>query len=187
MELDDKGWEGWDDDSPPMQFYYAAAQGDVTQVQALLAQGMSVNTMYPFDESLLIRAAQFSQLEVARLLLDHGADVDHQDNTGCTALKSAVEEDSVEMVDLLLDAGADMTILGGTDAGNALHTAARDGHVEIVRLLLRRGADPNAPDGDGCSVSYLQRLLFLEERPEVTSEILALLQSAGAADRRGAA
>lgn len=179
MELDDVRW---DDAFPPMQFYYAAAQGDVKQVQTFLAQGMSANTRGPFDESMLIRAAQFGQVEAARLLLDQGANVNHQDNTGCTALKSAVEEGSIGMVSLLLNAGADTTLLGGSDAGSALHSAARDGRVEIVRLLLQRGADPNAPDMDGCTVSHLQRLLFLEKRSDVTAQVLALLKSAGATD-----
>lgn len=67
MELDDVRW---DDDCPPMQFYYAAAQGDVKQVQTFPAQGMSANTRGPFDASMLIRAAQFGQVEAARLLLD---------------------------------------------------------------------------------------------------------------------
>jgi ankyrin repeat protein len=179
MELDD---EIWDDDAPAMQFYYAAAQGDVKLVQTFLAQGMSANTVGPFGESMLLRAAQFSQVEVARLLLAHSANVNCKDGSGYTALTSAVEEGSIEMVNLLIDAGADMTILGGSDAGTALHTAARDGYVEIVQLLLERGADPNAPDMDGCTVSYLQRTLFLEERPKATSQILVLLKAAGAVD-----
>jgi ankyrin repeat protein len=174
MELDDERW--YDD------FDDAASQGDVSQVQILLAQGMSANTVGSFDESLLIRAADFGQVEVARLLLAHGANVNYRDKTGYTALTSAVEAGSVELVNLLLDAGADMTILGGSDAGSALHSAARDGNVEIVRLLLQRGADPNAPDMDGETVSYLQRLLFLEKRPEETTQILAMLKAAGAND-----
>ena len=180
MEIDNNDWGDWDDDSPVMQFYYAAAQGDVTRVQAFLAQGMSANTTGPFDESMLSRTAQFGQVEVARVLLKHGANINYQDNTGYTALKNAVEEGSIEMVRLLLDAGADMSILGGCGSGTALHSAARDGQMEIVRLLLQRGADPNALDMDGCSVTYLQRSLFLETRPEVTTQILALLKSAGA-------
>ena len=176
MELDEERWDDFDD---------AASQGDVTRVQALLAQGIGANTLGTFGESMLIRAADFGQVAVARILLDHGANVNHQDETGYTALTSAVEEGSVEMINLLLDAGADMTILGGSDAGSALHSAARDGNVEIVRLLLQRGADPNAPDMDGETVSYLQRLLFLEKRPEETTQILALLKAAGATDFRG--
>ena len=179
MENDNKGWGDWDDASPTMQFYYAAAQGDVNLVQTLLAQGMSADTV-AFDESMLIQAAQFSQVKVARLLLANGANVNYKDPTGYTALTSAVEEGSIEMVNLLLDAGADLTILGGSGAGSALHSAARDGQVEIVRLLLQRGADPNALDMDGCSVTYLQRFLFLEKRPEVTTQILALLKAAEA-------
>ena len=172
----------WDDDSPPMQFHYAVSQADVKQVQDFLAQGMSADTKIDFGESLLGRAAYLGHIEIARLLLDRGADVNYNDDTGYTALKLAAEEGHLEMVRLLLDAGADMTICGGLDAGNPLHKAAQCGHVAVVRLLLERGADPNAPDMDGETVSYLQRLLFLEKRPEVTSQILALLKAAGATD-----
>ena len=179
MENDNKGWGDWDDASPTMQFYYAAAQGDVNLVQTLLAQGMSADTV-AFDESMLIRAAQFGQIEVAKMLLAHGANVNYKGPAGYTALTSAVEEGSLERVRLLLDTGADMSILGGSGSGTALHSAARYGQVEIVRLLLQRGADPNALDMDGRSVTYLQRLLFLEKRPEVTTQILALLKAAEA-------
>ncbi len=181
MERED---EIWDDESPPMQFYYAAAQGDVKQVQTFLAQGMSANTLAFGDESMLSRAAQFGQVEVARLLLANGANVNYRDPTGYTALTSAVEVGSIEMVNLLLDAGADLTILGGSDAGSALHSAARDGNIEMVRLLLQRGADPNAPDMDGCTVSYLQRFFRGRgmNRPKEAFQILDLLKTAGATD-----
>ena len=161
-------------------FYYAAAQGDVNLVETLLVQDISADTVGPFDESMLIRAAQFGQIEVAEMLLAHRANVNYKGPAGYTALTSAVEEGSLEMVRLLLDTGADMSILGGSGSGTALHSAARDGQVEIVRLLLQRGADPNALDMDGRSVTYLQRFLFLEKRPEVTTQILALLKAAGA-------
>ena len=173
-----------DDDSPTMQLCYAVDEGNIPLVKALLAQGLSVNTLGPCTESMLIRAAQFSQVEAARILLEHGANVNYQDNTCCTALKDAVVEGSLEMVTLLLDAGADMTILGGADTGNALHTASRQGHIEIARLLLQRGADPDAPDMEGCTASYLQhffRSLGMND-PDVSTQILALLKAAGAAD-----
>lgn len=179
MELDD---ERWDDNSPPMQFYYAVVEPNVEQVKAFLAQGMSVDTLSAWDESMLQSAARLGRVEVACLLLQQGAAINYQDGMHYTALKLAAEEGQLEMVHLLLNAGADMTICGGTDAGNALHGAAMCGHVEIVRLLLERGADPNALDMDGCTVSYLQRTLFLKERPEATSQILVLLKSAGAVD-----
>ncbi len=115
---------------------------------------------------------------MVRLLLGHGADVNRRGLLDEPALKIAVLEGNLGMVTLLLDAGANMSVCSGGDAGNALHAAAMCGHLEIVRLLLDRGADPDAEDMDGRTAGYLQRELFLKKRPEVTQEILAMLQAA---------
>ena len=170
----------WGDDAPPIQFYDAVSQADMEQVQTFLDQGMSANTLDSCGESMLERAVDLGHVQVAHLLIERGANVNFQDDSGYTALTLAAEGGHSVMVNLLLDAGADMNVCGGSDAGTALHKAAREGNIEMVQLLLNRGADPNAKDLDGETVSYLQRLLFLKERPEVTLHILELLKNAGA-------
>jgi ankyrin repeat protein len=72
---------------------------------------------------------------VARLLLDKGADIDEQDDSGSTALLYACMNGRVPMVRLLLEKGADPTI-ASAQGWIPLTRAAVKGHLEVVRLLL---------------------------------------------------
>jgi ankyrin repeat protein len=53
-------------------------------------------------------AALSKHVETARLLLDHGAEINGTNNNGMTPLHYAAESDSVLMVQLFLDRGADV-------------------------------------------------------------------------------
>lgn len=48
--------------------------------------------------------------EMTSLLLEHGAEVDHQSNNGLAALHLAAQEDRVPVASLLLKNGADVNI-----------------------------------------------------------------------------
>ncbi|KAM0125328.1 hypothetical protein ACHAO1_010650 [Botrytis cinerea] len=84
--------------------------------------------------------------EIAKLLLDRGADVNAQGGEYGNALQAAAWKGNQETVKLLLDRGADVNAQGGYH-GNALQAAAWIGNQEIVKLLLDRGADVNAQGG----------------------------------------
>ena len=88
-------------------------------------------------------------MEVVRLLLDKGANVNIQGGEYGSALQAAATSwrDSVEVVWLLLDKGASVNIQGGT-YGNALQAAAWRGNVELVRLLLDKGAGVHVQGGE---------------------------------------
>ncbi len=53
-------------------------------------------------------AALSKHVETARLLLDHGAELNATNKNGMTPLHYAAESDSVLMVQLFLDRGADV-------------------------------------------------------------------------------
>jgi ankyrin repeat protein len=75
----------------------------------------------------------------ARLLLEHGADVNARGNDNSTALHIAAQYGRVNVVDELLEHGANV---GAEDdeGRTALQVASSRGRVEIVRLLSERGA-----------------------------------------------
>ena len=60
------------------------------------------------------RAAEKGRIDVVRLLLDAGADVDQREGSDWTALFSAASEGHLEVVELLLDAGADFNVKDGS-------------------------------------------------------------------------
>ncbi|KAM6496670.1 Ankyrin repeat-containing domain protein [Amanita muscaria] len=87
------------------------------------------------------------ETDIAKLLVDKGADVNAKCGFYGNALQAASYKDSKEIVELLLGKGADVNAQGGF-YGNALQAAISKGSKEIVELLLEKGADVNAQGGE---------------------------------------
>lgn len=97
--------------STSADIHTAVATGDETALRQHLAAGADINAKDPFGgSSPLITAAVFGQPEIAKLLIDAGADLNFQNNDGSTALISAAFFGRREIVQLLLNAGADKTL-----------------------------------------------------------------------------
>ncbi len=89
----------------------AAATGDIEFIEAYLAEGHDINAKDPeFGSTALITSATYGRIEVAKFLIDKGANLSEQKNDGNTALHDAAFFCRMEIVELLLDKGADTTI-----------------------------------------------------------------------------
>lgn len=99
------------------QFLYeAVGSGDLLLARAFLNQGMDVNARGRWRETPLMLAAEIPHAELTRLLLDAGAEVNAQDDTGQCALLAALfafQKDQpqqwpqvIETIKLLKQAGA---------------------------------------------------------------------------------
>lgn len=83
------------------------------------------------------------RMNVAALLLQHGADVDSVDEHSRTSLHIATQWDFDKVAALLLKYGADI------EAGMPLHTAAAFGAKNVALLLVKNGADLRAKNVAG--------------------------------------
>jgi ankyrin repeat protein len=153
-------------------------------VRRLLKAGANPNLPGVDDYLPLSSAAAAGQLEVMRLLLEAGADIEGRwRGTGPTPLGYAVSSYGPKAVEFLLKAGADVNASQFDWHGSALGKAIGRGRVDIVRLLIAAGADVNAR-GKTSKVRDGQPVL---EAPHLTAaaaqgkaEIVQLLLAAGA-------
>jgi len=89
-------------------------------------------------------AARNGHLDVCRLLLDKGAQVEAKSGGGWTPLHWASRQGHVEIVRLLCDRGADIEACSKSGY-RPLHWAALRGHFSVVKELIEnRSVDINA-------------------------------------------
>lgn len=122
-----------------MRLREAVSANDLEQLKKLLSNEN-------FDRFALLNAlfsaSYRNNVEAVELLIEAGADVNHEFNIG-TCLMEAVTEENIEIVKILLKAGADVSIPKYGEVPHPLCEAAYTGNLEIVKLLVGAGADVN--------------------------------------------
>ena len=173
---------------PPL--FLATMANDLALVKLLLAakadpnQRSSFNPFFPLPGSPtnpppaagnlpLHWAAWTNALEIGRLLLDHGAEVDAATVIGATPLHYAVDQGHRAFAELLVSRKAKVNFVPARLAQRpgmtmpmmvpfrtALHVAVGRGRVDLVRWLLEQGADTEFADGTGVSPRDLAARYF---------------------------
>ena len=104
--------------------------------------------------SALFKACGNNSHEIARLLLEKGATVDHKDEDGHTALAISSQEGHIECMKLLLEKGAEVN-LASTNGVTPVQRAAVNDRPEAISLLMAHKADINLKDKAGHSALLL--------------------------------
>jgi ankyrin repeat protein len=96
------------------KLHFAAQEGDLERVKALLAQGYPINAFDDLSWTPLHHAAKENHVHVVRYLIGAGVAVNarEEERIGNTVLTEIAENCSFEMAKILIDAGADPTIPG---------------------------------------------------------------------------
>mmetsp|Transcript_21563 Transcript_21563/g.57986 ORF Transcript_21563/g.57986 Transcript_21563/m.57986 type:complete len:266 (+) Transcript_21563:72-869(+) len=112
-------------------------------------------TTSPMPGSVPIHAASMNgHAPVVRLLLDHGADVNHADPATNTPLLLATRNGHEGVVKVLLERGANIN-LALMDGTSPLRLATIQGHAAVARHLIAHGADPHEMGSEGKSLLYV--------------------------------
>ena len=126
-------------------------EGQIKEVSLFMEAGFSPDTKDKNGVPLLCLAARNGDLEILKLLLSSGAQVDQlAEDRGSTAIFDASLGKHKDIVMALIEAGADANIQS-KDKQTALIVAAGAGDDEIVEVLFRAGADPDIKDCLGAS------------------------------------
>jgi len=124
--------------------HWAAHNGDVELVRALVTAGADVNVLNRYGASPLSEAVTLGSVDIVRILLEAGADAESPNGDGMTALMIAARSNHVELAKLLLQHGADVNAIEQWRQQNAVIWAAAQGQPEMLRVLIDAGGDPNS-------------------------------------------
>lgn len=95
-------------------------------------------------------ACREAYADVVECWLEHGYEVDAQDDKGRSALHWTVFAGSPTLCDMLLEAKA-KTDLADSEGATALHRAAESEDITILVKILDKGAEINAKDKEGAT------------------------------------
>ncbi len=134
----------------PTAFVNSMELGDLGQAQAWLDEGMSPDFMGSRTGSGLMIAAWEGNIDLMRLFISRGADINRLNANGESALVLAAWRGQMESVKWLIDRGA--RINSQPRQWSALHYAVFAGHAEVADYLMAQGADIDALSTNGSSV-----------------------------------
>src|SRR6056297_1774117 len=132
-------------------------------IKAAIENGEDINAINEFDQKQqtpLLRAISYGYMdpvyvEIAKYLIEQGAELNKQDNDGFTALHYAAKEGHLEVVKLLVEKGADLEVYpdeskfykGETPLRSACsYSNADDKNIEVVKYLVEKGVSMEKND-----------------------------------------
>ena len=112
---------------------------DLENIQVFLDSGLvGVHTKGQWGRTPLHWAARNNHLELAKVLISSGAEVNAESNRGWTPLHSAAYYNSLELAKLLISSGAEVDV-EDDDGWTPLALATLNGHQEMQELLISHG------------------------------------------------
>jgi len=128
-------------------FFQCINTPDVPAVKLFLSAGADPNDrLMEFGHQTALIAAVFNgDLDLVRLLVQAGAEVNARDGDESTALIKAANIGKGDIARYLLEQGAD-PMLRTKLRSNALQGAAGKGDIDLAKALMAKGLDVNAAD-----------------------------------------
>ncbi|XP_028970936.1 protein phosphatase 1 regulatory subunit 12A isoform X2 [Esox lucius] len=98
--------------------------------------------------AVFMAACSAGDREEVALLLRQGANINHANIDGLTALHQACIDENAEMVQFLVESGSDVN-RGDNEGWTPLHAAASCGFIQITKYLIEHGARVGAVNSEG--------------------------------------
>ena len=143
----------------------------------MIENGADIDKGRNDNQTPLMIAAQKGHVSVATFLIEHGANVDLQDENGNTALHHTLygSDVSCEILSCLTGSGADVNGVNKVKH-TPLMIAAKRGHLNALTLLIKHGAqDVDLQDSDGYTALH-----YAVYSSDISCEILSCLIGIGA-------
>lgn len=133
----------------------AVLNGNSDKVKKLLKHnGVNPNGMVSQGVTYLDYAAQVGNVQLAKVLLDHGAKIPQSAKDVSNLLHSAAKHGDMSTAQLLLKLGAGAGI-PFPNGMQPLEWAVRNQSIEFINILINHGANPNLVAGAGQSLLAL--------------------------------
>ncbi len=150
--------------APSVDIHTAVVSGNVEAIKQHVAAGSNINEKDPFGgSSPLISASLFGKTDIAKILIDAGADINVQNNDGSTALHTAAFFCRPEIVKMLLAKNANKTI---KNKYNATPYESMAGSFKDVKPTYEMLEKMLSPMGLKLDYAYIEKT-----RPEISAMV----------------
>ncbi|XP_071796094.1 uncharacterized protein [Asterias amurensis] len=149
----------------------AAEKGDSSAVRRVLRESSADPNFGRTGDyrTALLRACQYGQVDVARQLLEAGADTSIRTIKNRTLLHEACVGGHPNVLTLLLDLADDIDAVD-VEGQSSCHIAAFQGELECLQVLAEKGADTSLEDKNGRSPAHLAAQ---RNHPKILSYLLS--------------
>lgn len=140
----------YDDENSLLPLDLAIDTDAVEIARLLLKKGSGIDTPYKDKSTPLMRAVRKGSVQMVKLLIDTGTDVNARDNQYETALNLACKLDEIagSVVRILIAAGVDVNAVNSYH-DTPLADACERSNLEVARLLIEAGASIERKNHNG--------------------------------------
>jgi ankyrin repeat protein len=146
----------------------AIEDDDSEAVQRLIQEEPGIVQMEDhLGQTPLITACILGYIDIVKILVTHGSNINHQAQNGDSALFTAVLQKEIEIVEYLIERGANVNIV--TKQGDSSLIMASRNRLDIVELLVTHGANVNHQNKTGYTALFMATL---EGNPHIVEYLI---------------
>jgi len=116
--------------------HLAAKAGSLKQVKRALSHKIDINSCNNLNIAPIHLAFDYAKVDVAKYLIENGADLMIQAYDGHTILSLALLARNIELIDLCIIHAPNLVHVQNYDGYSPLHYAVRSGNSEIVKKII---------------------------------------------------